>query len=351
MVLIFTCKSSMIFMKNSLRIIYRNLISISLFLCIIGIMGCQEGVITPTTPPPPPPNLSTALTNLWVPVSVKLGQQKFTDLYNGMRLSFYENGQFTFHSPLQNSSGEWTLKDSTLVMVGSETTVAKLLELSTTKFRYIVEMSGSIGIPKGTVFEYEKVPDGTIFSLNGSMDNDQGLSLPSKLYVSLLWERVESPNTFIVWGQGQISNENNTYSIRLDEYPSVLGNCLNYELLQCNLGIGYYGAARIVLHSDPTLKDGTVINDISSWILMGNFWGAVNDRHIVFVSNDTQEFLNTSVKFPAHYNVGYDIGKKKTFPGETSDRIAPLNLNERNRIVLQVNQNWNDFTFAQWRPQ
>lgn len=335
-------------MKNSIRTLHNTIFSTFLCFVLIGTIGCQEGVITPQPPAPELVNLSKAISNLWNPVSVKFGQQKFTDLYNGMRLSFYENGQFIFHSPLQNSSGEWTLKDSTLVMVGSETTVAKLLELSTTKFRYIVEMSGSSVVPKGTIFEYEKVPEGILYSLQGTVENDQGLPLPSKLYVSLLWEKIESPNTFVVWGQGQINTGNNTYSIRLDEYPSTLGNCLNFEPLQCNLGIGYYGAARIVLHSDPTLKDGTVINDISSWILMGNFWGAINDRHIIFISNDAKEFMNTLIKFPAHFDVGYHVGKKKIAQGG-QDLIAPLLDSDRN--ILQVNQNWHNFTFAQWRPQ
>ena len=335
-------------MKNNIRTLHYTIYSAFLCFFLMGAIGCQEGVITPQPPPPEPVNLSKAISNLWNPVSVKLGQQKFMDLYDGTRLSFYENGQFIFHSPLQSSSGEWTLKDSTLVMVGNETTVAKLLELSTTKFRYVVEMSGSLSIPKGTIFEYERVPDGILYSLQGNVENDQGLPLPSKLYVSLLWEKIESPNTFVVWGQGQINTENNMYSIRLDEYPSILGNCLNFEPLQCNLGIGYYGAARIVLHSDPTLKDGTTIYDISLWLTSGNFWGAINDRHIVFVSNDVKDFLYTPVKFPAHFDVGYDLGKKKTVPGEP-DRIAPLNNGDRN--ILQVNQNWHNFTFAQWGPQ
>ena len=43
-------------------------------------------------------------------VSVKLGQQKFMDLYDGTRLSFYENGQFILRQKLLSQKCNFLLR-------------------------------------------------------------------------------------------------------------------------------------------------------------------------------------------------------------------------------------------------
>lgn len=312
------------------------------------INGCSEGIInhTPTTLDP-----NVAIVQLWKAENVHAGEKVLSEQYSKTYIKFYENGDYEIHNTLNKETGKWSYKkaDSALILAGKSTTLAKVLEITKDKFRFEVELS--IDMDSGTVFECSRVNDGFVYSIKGEVDTSGITNLPPKLYVSVFWELESSPNAFFVWGTGSINLQKNEYCISFDEYPNQNSNsvqCLNMQMLTTSLEMSYYAVGRIVVHTDSKLKSGTFLPQISNFKNSPHFWGAVNDRHIVFVSNGGQEHLKCTIKFPGFFNTGYSIGKRKQNIGPP-DMIVPLEANDKN--ILKVNKDWDSFVFAKWKPE
>ncbi len=323
-------------------------IALLLFTLSAIMNGCSEGLInhTPKTVDP-----DIAIVQLWKAQNVHVGQKVLSEHYSKTYIRFYENGDYEIHNTLNTEIGKWSYKkaDSALILAGKSTTLAKVLEITEDKFRFEIELS--IDMDSGTVFECLRVNDGYLYSMKGEIDTTGEPNLPQKLYVSVFWETEMSPNSFFVWGHGVLNRQKNEYHISFDEYPNINSNsnqCLNIQQLQNSLEIAYYAVGRIVLHSDPTIKSGKHIPNISSFKHSNHFWGAVNDRHIIFVSNGGEEFLKCKVKFPAFFDTGYSIGKSRTEIGPP-DMIVPLDNDDKS--VLKINKDWDSFIFANWRPE
>lgn len=326
---------------------YSPHIIILFFILSVIINGCTEGIInhTPKTIDP-----SVAIVQLWKTENVYAGQKVLSEQYSKTFIKFYENGDYEIHNTINTETGKWSYKkaDSALIMAGKSTTLAKVLEITEDKFRFEIELS--IDMDSGTVFECSRVNDGFIYSLKGEIDTTGISNLPQKLYVSVFWELEKSPNAYFVWGHGSINRQKNEYCISFDEFPNQNSSsvqCLNMQMLTNSLDMSFYAVGRIVLHTDPTIHNSKYMPNISNFKNSSHFWGAVNDRHIVFVSNGGAELLKCKVKFPGFFDMGYNIGKRKQNIGPP-DMIVPLDINDKN--VLKVNKNWDSFVFAQWRP-
>lgn len=327
-------------------------IVLSLFfaaILIAGINGCAEGVLTPEDTIDP----NVALVKMWKPDSVYLGSHSISAHHNKNRIQFFENGDYTIYTPTGDETGKWTYKksDKALIMTGKTTTLAKVKKVTNTSFIYEIEISTELD--SGTIFECSAVKGNYVYTLEGNIDNSAGLVLPPRMYVSVFWEYEQNPKAYVVWGQGTVNMQTMKYCINFEEYPkesSTKNNFLHLVWFNNQLVTGNYAVARIVLHTDPNLVNGhyfpnaSKVNDFTS---SGNFWGCVNDRHIVFVSNNPEEFVDCTISFPAHFETGYNIGKRKT-PGSVGpDQIVPLAPTDVN--TLKIDKNWDNFVFAKWR--
>ena len=175
----------------------------------------------------------------------------------------------------------------------------------------------------------------TSFLLTGIIENPDGISIPASAKLYGFWVVSSgSPDYIYQFGSGTVNTISNTFSIRLSHPPASVLNANQ-------LGVGYF------MVFDAPLTEDTLDRDFPDSLLAeGAFYGAINDRAIVYIngSPSTANYGRAWVTaFP--FTTGYNFAKG-WYGDSTSlhDGFSP----DSGTAVLTINKDPRSFTFPNW---
>jgi hypothetical protein len=174
-----------------------------------------------------------------------------------------------------------------------------------------------------------------LFSITGAIRNDNQVVIPPTARLYAIWSISSgSPDYSYLFGTGTINTVNNTFSFSLTTPPPMAALNAN------ELGIAY------LMLIDADIPMGKLDQELEdSLFSQGKFFGAINDRAIVYVngSPDTANYNRSWVK-DFNFKPGYNFGKGWYNPGPGFDGFTP----DSGPIELLIDTNSEKFTFPNW---
>jgi hypothetical protein len=177
--------------------------------------------------------------------------------------------------------------------------------------------------------------DPNVFTISGTLQNPKAITVPPSAKLYGVWSISSgSPDYTYIYGSGTVNTSANTFTFRLSTPPPAVALNAN------ELGIAY------LILIDADLPEGKIDEDLDDSLeAQGKFYGAINDRAIVFVngSPDTANYGRSWVK-DFNFKSGYNFGKGWYNPGSGFDGFTP----DSGAIVLLIEKDPSVYTFPNW---